>query len=225
MTAGAARRDRRIRSLVLATLCVVALGLLISAYPEFRALWSGPDSQRGGAETRPVEQRPETADGSGVDYKLHAEKAMAARMAEHFAQALKMIEADEYEDALVALQRVLAIRPTLVEANVNMGFVLFALGRYDSARDFFEAAIALRPGQANAYYGLAECHEQLGDLGQASAAMRTYIHLSAPDDPFVVKARAALWEWESGTTVVADDSADTERRPQGGAGLVPPASD
>jgi hypothetical protein len=27
--------------------------------------------------------------------------------------------------------------------------------------------------------------------------MRTYIHLSRPDDAHLVKARAALWEWEA----------------------------
>jgi hypothetical protein len=26
--------------------------------------------------------------------------------------------------------------------------------------------------------------------------MRTYIHLTTPDDPYLTKARAAIWEWQ-----------------------------
>jgi hypothetical protein len=38
--------------------------------------------------------------------------------------------------------------------------------------------------------------EGLCDIAGATGAMRTYIHLAPADDPFLVKARAALWEWE-----------------------------
>ena len=35
-----------------------------------------------------------------------------------------------------------------------------------------------------------------GDLEGAVGAMRTFVHLSRQDDPFIPKARAALWEWQ-----------------------------
>jgi hypothetical protein len=54
-----------------------------------------------------------------------------------------------------------------------------------------------RPGQANAYYGLATALEAGGDLEGALGAMRTYVHLEAPDAPFLRKAAAAIWEWET----------------------------
>ena len=38
--------------------------------------------------------------------------------------------------------------------------------------------------------------EQQGDLQGALGAMRTYIHLAPPDDPFRRKAMSATWEWE-----------------------------
>ena len=54
----------------------------------------------------------------------------------------------------------------------------------------------MRPEQANAYWGLAVALEKLGDLHVALGAMRTYIHLSPADDPYVRRARSALWEWD-----------------------------
>jgi hypothetical protein len=55
----------------------------------------------------------------------------------------------------------------------------------------------LRPNQVNAYYGLAVALEGLGDTAGALGAMRVYVHRSPPDDPYLRKAQAALWEWEA----------------------------
>ena len=69
--------------------------------------------------------------------------------------------------------------------------------RYGAARDFFDGAIALRREQVNAYYGLAVALDGLHDRPGAIGAMRTFVHLSDPDDPYLRKAQAALWEWEA----------------------------
>lgn len=114
-----------------------------------------------------------------------------------FEQALIMLHARRYEEAIVALERVIALSPRLPEAYVNLGYALLGLGRYDTARDFFLAATELQPFQGNAYWGLAVSLEALEDLEGALGAMRTYIHLAPPDDPFVRQARSALWEWDT----------------------------
>lgn len=63
---------------------------------------------------------------------------------------------------------------------------------------FFESAIALRRQQVNAYYGLAIVLDELNDRPGAIGGMRTFVHLSKPDnDPCQRKAQAALWKWES----------------------------
>lgn len=117
---------------------------------------------------------------------------------ERFEQAVLMLHAKQYEHAVTALHRVLELAPRLPEAHVNMGYALLGLRRADAARDFFEAATALRPEQANAYYGLALAHEQRGDLPLAIGAMRTYLHRAKDDDEaHRRRARAALWEWEN----------------------------
>ena len=108
-----------------------------------------------------------------------------------------MLHARRYEEAAVALHRVLALSPRLTDAHVNMGFALLGLKRYKEAEAFFRNAIDLDPYKGNAYWGLAEIFEQRGDLPAALGAMRVYIHLAPPGDPYVRRARSALWEWDS----------------------------
>lgn len=115
-----------------------------------------------------------------------------------FDTAVLMLHARQYEHAATALHRVLQLAPTLPEAHANMGFALLGLKRLREARGFFDAALALRPGQANAYYGLALVAEAEGDLEVARGAMRSYLHLGRGErEADLARARAALWEWEA----------------------------
>ncbi len=113
-----------------------------------------------------------------------------------FQQAAMMLHAREYEHAVTALHRVLELSPRMPEAHVNMGYALLGLERFEAAKKFFLSATELRPYQANAYWGLAVAFEKSGELQSALGAMRTFIHLAEPGDPFVRRARSALWEWE-----------------------------
>ena len=108
-----------------------------------------------------------------------------------------MLHAKQYDFAIKALRRVIKLAPKMPEAYVNMGYALIGKQDFKAAADFFSAAIELKPYQANAYWGLAISMEQQGELEVALGAMRTFIHLSPPNDPFLRKARSALWEWES----------------------------
>ena len=113
-----------------------------------------------------------------------------------------MLHAGQHELAVTALHEVLRLAPKMPEAHVNMGYALLGLQRYGAAHDFFITATELRPTQANAYYGLAVALEGLHDLEGALGAMRSFIHLTSADDPYLRKARAALWEWESAWALV-----------------------
>lgn len=134
------------------------------------------------------------------DPRGHASAAREEQITERFQQAVMMLHAGEYEYAITALHRVIALAPRMPEAYVNMGYALLGLKQYAAARDFFQTAVDLRPYQGNAYWGLAVAAEGMNDLPVALGAMRTYIHL-APSDPasedYVRRARAALWEWEN----------------------------
>lgn len=125
----------------------------------------------------------------------HAAQARQAEIDARFSQAVLMLHAEQYDYAVKSLHRVLELAPRMPEAHVNMGFALLGGGDARAAVDFFHSAIELNPRQHNAYYGLGIAAEALGDIEMALGAMRTYVHLSQPDDPYLAKARAALWEW------------------------------
>lgn len=170
---------------VLLLLCIIGLLGALSRSPELATL-----------EVAANKQRIDPA----LDPRGHASAAREEQIAQRFQQAVVMLHAGQYEFAITALHRVIALSPRMPEAYVNMGYALLGLKKYSAARDFFQTAIDLRPYQGNAYWGLAAAAEGMNDLPVALGAMRTYIHL-APSDPasqdYVRRARAALWEWEN----------------------------
>lgn len=137
---------------------------------------------------------------AATDPAAHARAMRGREVRQRFEQGVLMLHARRYDEAIAAFHRVLELAPRLPEAQANMGYALLGLERHAAARDFFGAAIDLRPAQANAYYGLAVAQEALCDLPAARGAMRTYLHLARPDDRWVRQARAALWEWEEADT-------------------------
>jgi tetratricopeptide (TPR) repeat protein len=131
-----------------------------------------------------------------VDPRGHAKEARLSQINQRFEQAVAMLHAKQYDFAVKALHKVLELSPNLVDAHVNMGYALLGLKNYKAAGDFFANAIRLDSYKGNAYWGLAIALDGLGDKQAALGAMRTYIHLAPAGDPFVTKARSALWEWE-----------------------------
>ena len=129
---------------------------------------------------------------------LRAGASRDAELRRNFDSAVLLLHAKEYDRAAAALTRVIELAPQMPEAHVNMGFALLGLDRPGAARDFFEAAMALKAAQANAYYGLALACEALGDLELALGAMRSYLHLARNEnESHMRRARSALWEWET----------------------------
>lgn len=119
------------------------------------------------------------------------------KLNQRFEQAVAMLHAKQYQYAVKALEQVIELQPKLPEAYVNLGFALLGMEEWDPAINAFQKASDLFPEQANAYYGLALALEAKQEYEAALGAMRTYIHMSTPEDPFVAKARSALWEWEA----------------------------
>ena len=183
------RRGFRGRTLLATMAAVVALGAALH--------WVSSGGAAGRAQTVlpgiAEYQAAQTSQGSGNQ----APDSSEAEIARRFSEGVAMLHAKRYEHAATAFHAVLARASRLPEAHVNMGFALVGLSRHRMARDFFQNAIDIRPSQRNAYYGLAIALEELGDLAGAARAMRTFVHLAPPDDPFLRKANAALWEWSS----------------------------
>lgn len=196
-----ARRDVRAAAIALTTLLTVATGLVIAWWPsEFGTV---------------------TAKGGLKDPVAHVQQKQKEEIAREFAEGVRLLAAKDYQAAASALHRVLELSPRMPEAHVNMGFAMIGLQKHAFARDFFESAIALRTHQMNAYYGLAVALEALGDLEGALGAMRTYVHRGNPDDPFLPKANAAIWEWEAALAKTrAAGPPPTAAIPENGNGAV-----
>jgi hypothetical protein len=122
-------------------------------------------------------------------------EALRAQRDLRFQQGVVMLHAKQYEHALSAFGYVMKVAPKMPEAYVNAGFALLGLKRFAEALDYFDYATQLRTQQLNAYYGMAVALEGIGDMRGAIGAMQSYVHLAKADDPYRIKAEAALWEW------------------------------
>jgi len=160
----------------------------VAGYVRPRPAAPGEDLAHAPFKNPPV---PESGD---LTVRMSPEDAQLLQ--QRFEQAVALLHAKQYDYAITALNQVIELQPKLPEAYVNVGFAYLGLEDWGSASLAFTKASDLRPDQANAYYGLALAMEGLEDYEGALGAMRTYIHLSTPQDPFLAKARSALWEWE-----------------------------
>lgn len=139
----------------------------------------------------------------------------------HFQEGVRHLRSGAVEKAIESFGQAHRLRPGMPEVHVNIGYAYLALDRIDAAESAFRVALDLRSTQVNAYYGLAASLERKGDLEAALGAMRTFVHLSADQNPFKRKGQAAIWEWE-------DSLAKTkrgQRRPtRGEPAASPPAA-
>ncbi len=175
----ARRGDVRGRALALTVLLVGLVGVLLATVSADSRGTVAPDSL--------------AAAGSAQE---HASQMRRVEIDRRFSSGVQLLNNKQFDQAAGEFDRVLALAPQMPEAHVNMGFALLGMRRYALAKDFFNAAMDLHAGQLNAYYGLAVALEGLGDLPGALGAMRSYAHLSKPDDPYVPRANAAIWEWD-----------------------------
>ncbi len=133
------------------------------------------------------------------DPKGHMHQASRQEAERRFGQAVVMLHAKRYSEAVVALDRFLRLAPDSSDGYVNLGYALLGLAAYPDAYLAFEQAIDLNPAQANAYYGAAIAQEGMGDLEAALGGMRSFLHLTdkKPGQIHVARARSAIWEWEA----------------------------
>jgi tetratricopeptide (TPR) repeat protein len=91
-------------------------------------------------------------------------------------------EADpaQWEDALEAYERVVAIDATYAAAWNNLGLLLHRMGRYDEARRSYVTALEQDPTLCEAAYNLGSLWEDLSDVEQAIRHYRLALELS-PD--------------------------------------------
>ena len=86
----------------------------------------------------------------------------------------------QWEDAIEAYRRVVAIDPTYAAAWNNLGLLVHRMGAYDEARTAYETALAQDPQCCEAAYNLGSLHEDRGEVEAAIESYRQALGLS-PD--------------------------------------------
>jgi outer membrane protein assembly factor BamD (BamD/ComL family) len=162
--------DVRLRSLLLTLALVVTVGFFVTYWPDSVTVTSSANSTVEGNDSTDTSQQ--------------------------FDKAVEKLRHRQFREAIDDFRDVLNRSPSMPEAYLNMGFAHYELQHYKLAVDSFQTAIDLRPSQVNAYWGLAVSLEGLCDIAGAIGAMRTYVHLATFDDPYLKRAKAALWEWD-----------------------------
>lgn len=132
--------------------------------------------------------------GTAINYRAAA-PALEEELPAAFTRAASSLHLKQYTHSLAQFDQILRRYPSLPEAHVNRGFSLLGLERFEESRQSFRRVLALRPGQANAYFGLALAEEGLGNRQRAIAAMQRYLHVARPEARHRRVAAAALWEW------------------------------
>jgi tetratricopeptide (TPR) repeat protein len=206
----AARQDFEALTAILSVAVVIAIASLLSNLMAVMPTGSTASSASGGSVFGKVRgysmpahlrsKKPAHARGPKQAFReafQEPQSDIERQVEKRFQQAIGLLHAKRYSYAITALDSVLVMAPDMPEAYVNMGFAFIGLEEFGPAQGAFEKAIEVKVGQVNAYYGLAIALEGQGQYETALGAMRSYIHLSQPNDPFLAKARSALWEWEA----------------------------
>ena len=142
---------------------------------------------------------------------------------EAFARGIEAMRLGDAHTAALAFDEARAINPHIAEAHINLGFAFLVMERPREAATAFDRALSIDPQKTNAYYGLGVALDSAGDREGAMGAMRSYVHLTAEDDPFRRKALSALWEWEAAKKSEKQQQGSTRPKPEFEA--VPAAGD
>lgn len=94
-------------------------------------------------------------------------------------------------EAVPKLEQVLAVRPDDVDARLNLGLALLALGRLDAAEAAFLDVTRRAPAYVDAWVGLARTWQRRGDLPAARRASSEAARL-APGDRDVLALQVSL---------------------------------
>lgn len=207
----AAKRDYRVAALLLLFAGTVALGYLVNlmpgrgvvatsaagsnaAKPGLSALPATPSEiRRAAAEQDPEPEEPPISDKEASDPKIVETKRILK-------EAREKIRAKRYDEAIAFLHAAREQVQHDARSYMTMARALEGKRDYDTARDFYAAAVDKDPYLADAYFGFATASESLGDLEAAIGGMRNFLHVQPNPDPErlkIVQARSAIWEWES----------------------------
>lgn len=91
----------------------------------------------------------------------------------HFEQGNLLLDQGLAQQAILAYQQALGLKPDAASAHFNMGNAYLVLHNNQAALQCYEKTITLRPDFTDALVALGTVHESLGDFGKAIERYRT----------------------------------------------------
>jgi tetratricopeptide (TPR) repeat protein len=87
---------------------------------------------------------------------------------EAFQRGSELLDAHEFRQATVALERAKRLEPDKGSIREALGRAYLSSRQYESAAEEFAVAVELAPADYYAHYGLARSRERLGDARRAA---------------------------------------------------------
>ena len=208
---GKGRRDYRVGAFVLVFLGTAVLGYVVSLWPE-RGVQAVVEATLPAAKPAGFSDLPQTStDATPAPQKeslfvpterpqmtpAHGQRTETEKILQ---ASKKLLNAKKYDAAITTLNQERDRIKDDPRSYVSMAQALEGKRDYDTARDFYYAAIDKDPYLAEAYYGFATTSEALGDLEAALGGMRNFLHVQPNADPQklrIAQAKSAIWEWEA----------------------------
>jgi Tfp pilus assembly protein PilF len=86
-----------------------------------------------------------------------------------------------FEEAVAALKCGLDVAPMMPELSIQLGYILLHRRDCAAAKSAFERALAIAPNSAEALFGLAKAHQEIGENDSAIGYFRRYLMLRPGD--------------------------------------------
>ncbi len=100
----------------------------------------------------------------------------------HRRYAEALLELGRLDDALAAIETARAIGPETNEMSLVQGRIHLQRREFADARDAYQQALTLRPGDSRAYFGLSTAFSRLGDADKAGEYRQRFAETRADAD-------------------------------------------
>lgn len=106
-----------------------------------------------------------------TDEVAKAEGRATTETSKRFAEAVALVNAQKFDEAIAVFQQIVAETPKVPEAWQNLAYVYAQKQDWKNAEAAFLKALELKPGDTNLTTGLAAVYTQTGRQGEADALM------------------------------------------------------